>query len=205
MGYEQSHRNRWLPGALAPRTRATSGLPAATTPATDLPHVGTGEGAAAANATSMTRPEGGIMLRRLVRIVFVLALGTTLAITVLAPPAVAQPTISATFGETATLVARGAAIDVPVTYSCSPDTAFADIGVQVTQRVGGNRLAQGFGSTSNLICDGTEHTTLIRVTASGENAFRRGVALAVGFFTACTADFVCTSIRFEDTIQIRGR
>lgn len=59
------------------------------------------------------------MLRRLVRILVVVALGAVLATAALTPAAVAQepPTMTASLTGTATLVAKGAAVNVDVTYS----------------------------------------------------------------------------------------
>jgi hypothetical protein len=143
------------------------------------------------------------MLRRVVRILLVVALGTALATAAMAPPAVAQepPTLTASLTG-ATLVAKGAAVDVAVTYSCSSDTTSATIGVELTQRVGGNRLATGSGSTSGLVCDGAEHTTTIRVVADGGIAFKKGDAVAEGTTIACNP-FTCLFLPFSGTVRIR--
>jgi hypothetical protein len=143
------------------------------------------------------------MLRRLVRILLVVALGTALATAALTPTAVAQepPTLTATLTG-ATLVAKGAAVDVAVTYSCASDTTSATIGVELTQRVGGNRLATGTGSTSGLVCDGAEHTTTVRVVAEGGIAFKKGDAVAEGTTVACNP-FGCLFLPFPATVRIR--
>ena len=107
----------------------------------------------------------------------------------LAPPAVAQePSITASLTGTATLVAKGAAVDVAVAYSCSPDTTNPFITVQLTQRVSGGHLATGSGaaSGSGLVCDGAVHITMVRVFASGERAFKKGDAVGVGTVIGCT-------------------
>ena len=136
--------------------------------------------------------EGDAMRRRLVRILFVVALGTALATAALTPPAIAQepPTITASPTGAATLVAKGAAVDVEVAYSCSPDTTSASISVELTQRVSGGRVATGSGFTSNLVCDGAEHTTTVRVLADGDLAFKKGEAVGRGNVTACN-EFGC--------------
>ena len=107
----------------------------------------------------------------------------------LAPPAVAQePSITASLTGTATLVAKGAAVDVAVAYSCSPDTTNPFITVQLTQRVSGGHLATGSGaaSGSGLVCDGAVHITMVRVFASGERAFKKGDAVGVGTVIGCS-------------------
>jgi hypothetical protein len=144
------------------------------------------------------------MLRRLARIVLIMTLATVLAAAALAWPAVAQPTLSARLVGTATLIAKGAAVEVPVIYSCAADATSAGVNIQVTQRVGGGRLAQGFGSISDLICDETEHTAVITVTAFGDNAFRRGDAFVQGFFSACSPE-TCSTINLTGTIRIVGK
>jgi hypothetical protein len=120
-----------------------------------------------------------------------------------APPALAQqaPTGTVRIRQEATLLARGAAIRVPIRYSCSPDTTYAELNVQVTQRVGGNRLAQGFGFTQDLVCDGKVHTAVVTVTAYGDNAFRRGEAFAQAFLYFCN-DVECTQVTTSRIITI---
>ena len=72
------------------------------------------------------------MLRRLVvRIIFLGSLSLAL-VAVSGLPAAAQPTVTVELGQTATLVARGAAVQVPVIYSCSPDAAFTALSVTST-------------------------------------------------------------------------
>jgi hypothetical protein len=68
------------------------------------------------------------MLRRFVRILLVVTLGAALASAALTPAAVAQePSITASFTGAATLVAKGAAVDVELVYSCAPGTTDASI------------------------------------------------------------------------------
>jgi hypothetical protein len=57
--------------------------------------------------------------------------------------------------------------------------------VQFTQRVSATRLATGSGSATGLICDGAEHTTTVRVIASGGTPFKKGEAVASGTVIAC--------------------
>jgi hypothetical protein len=150
------------------------------------------------------------MLRRLIHILLVVALGTALATAALTTPAVAQepPTITASLTGAATLVAKGAAVDVEVAYSCSPDATSASIAVQLTQRVSSGQLATGSGfastSTGGLVCDGAEHTTTVRVVAEGGLAFKKGAAVAeVVELVACN-EFGCVfSGLSPGTVRIR--
>jgi hypothetical protein len=142
------------------------------------------------------------MSRRLiVRIVVLVALAGALAC---APvlSAVAQPTsATAELGQTATLVARGAVIEVPVIYSCSPDTAFGFLDIVVTERVQGNRIAQGEGVTATLTCDGAQHTALITVR-SGNFAFHQGTGFVQGSFQVCDVNGLCLFVPVSGTIEI---
>ena len=142
------------------------------------------------------------MFRYLIRIPVVVALATLLATVSLTAPAVAQetPIITASLTGNATLVAKGAAVDVEVLYSCSSDVTSASIQVRLTQRVGGGRLTEGSGSTSGLVCDGAEHIAVVRVI--GESlAFKKGDAVAQGSMTACNP--FCSFLAFSSTVGIR--
>jgi len=121
-------------------------------------------------------------------------------------PALAQaPTGMLRIGAEATLVAKGAAVRVPIRYRCSPDTVVADLVVEVRQRVGGNRLAVGGGfPSSTLICDGQLHTVVVTVTAQGENAFRRGPALVQAFFQLCN-EFECVTLTASREVTVVRR
>jgi hypothetical protein len=144
------------------------------------------------------------MSRRLiVRIVVLVALAGALASAPVVS-AVAQPTsATAELGQTATLVAKGAAIEVPVIYSCSPDTAFGDIFFSsVTERVGGNRTATGSGSFRDLTCDDAQHTALVTVVSGNGIAFHQGTGFVQGAFEACDQNGFCLSVPLSGTIQI---
>jgi hypothetical protein len=140
--------------------------------------------------------------RSIVRIVVLMALACAL-VGAQALSAVAQPTsATAELGQTATLVAKGAAIQVPVTYSCSSDTAFGDIFLFATERVGGNRTASGSGSTFDVTCDGAQHTALITVTSDNGIAFHQGTALVQGAFNACDQDGLCLTVSLSGTVRV---
>jgi hypothetical protein len=142
------------------------------------------------------------MRRRLVgRIILLGVLGLSL-VAVSGLPAAAQPTVTVELGETATLVAKGAAVQVPVIYSCSPDAAFTALNVIVNERVGGNRIAQGGLVTSDLTCDGAQHTALVTVTSITGNAFHKGVAFVQADLSACDVNGNCVDVPTSGTIKI---
>jgi hypothetical protein len=146
------------------------------------------------------------MVRRLVvRIILVGTISLTLATVVPILPAFAQPTGTVQVGQPGTVVAKGAAVEVPVDYSCSPDATFASLSVAITERVGSNETATGFGSSTELTCDGSEHTALILATpTNGEsgNAFRKGEAVAQGHLFGCDQFGACFDVFSTGIIEI---
>ncbi len=144
------------------------------------------------------------MLRRVVRIVLALALGTVLTTVVMVAPAAAQPTIGGGVGDTATLVAEGVAVSVPFTYTCSPDSTSVSLMMEVLERVRGHHLARGVGGTTNLVCDGIEQvgSVQIPVAANRDETFRVGVGLVMATFSACDATTSCTDFGISKTVQI---
>jgi len=150
------------------------------------------------------------MVKNFARILLISALGTALGTVAVAPTAVAQepPVITASLTGNATLVAKGAAVDVEVVYSCSsefPETiSVAGVNVfNVTQRVSGGRIATGSGtSTEQLVCDGAEHLVTDRVVADGGLAFKKGDAVARGTVQVCD-QLGCTFFPFSGSIRIR--
>lgn len=125
---------------------------------------------------------------RITRSRLIAATMVTSAAAVLLPAATAVAYISpplvllAEAQSPATLVARGAAVDVPVEYSCTADSMF--ISVQVTERVG-RGIASGFGSTT-VPCNSATHRTLVQVPAtSGVRAFRAGTASTRTYVSGC--------------------
>ena len=140
--------------------------------------------------------------RQLLRPLAAVALGAGLAFAAPALPAVGQlspPTIvSIDVGEEATLVAKGAAVLVPVEVVCPAGSMFASLSVQVTQRVG-NRIASGFG-VAEVVCTGGPQTVNVLVTAEGQ-AFKKGPAVAEVSLFACN-QFGCRSVNEFEEIRI---
>ena len=144
--------------------------------------------------------------RLLLYIVVFPALVLALAVGACASAGAVPTSASAALGGTATLVAKGAAIDVPVIYSCSSDTSAGTIVVIVSERVPGNHTASGvadtFGNEFGMICDGTQHTADIRVTSNNTFAFHKGTGVVRGSFEACDIDGSCASPLFSGLIKI---
>jgi hypothetical protein len=140
----------------------------------------------------------------------VLLAGLGLALSAAAPmlSAAAEPSsataATAALGESATLIGKGAAVEIPVVYSCSPDTAWSSIDLYLTERVPGNRTAQGWGSNWSLVCDGAQHTSAITVTSSNGNAFHTGSALVQGGLYASDAYSYATYVPLTGTIDVKN-
>ena len=99
----------------------------------------------------------------------------------------------------ATLVAKGAAVVVPVEVTCNATgTAFVD--VTVTQK-SGSGVAQGFGSTS-VGCTGSGEQITVLVRATGAKTFKKGDAVATAEIFGCN-NVTCGSETDSEVIQIK--
>jgi hypothetical protein len=97
----------------------------------------------------------------------------------------------------ARLVARGAAVDVPLEV---PGTAAVQVSVS---KKAGSGVAQGFGSTS-VGCTGSGQQVTVRVQASGGKTFKQGTAVASAEIFGCTANFsTCGNETDSEVIQIQ--
>ena len=101
--------------------------------------------------------------------------------------------------ESATLVARGAAVDVTLEVTCS-GTSTADVFVTVTQR-SGSGVAQGFGSET-VGCTGSGEQVVIRAQNFGAKAFKQGTAVVSAEIFACGRR-VCGSETDSETVELR--
>jgi hypothetical protein len=103
----------------------------------------------------------------------------------------------------AQLIAKGAAVAVPVEYTCLgafPETV--SVSVSLTERVGGNDVAFGGGSLVNPVCTGEIQSATINATPEAGKVFRKGDAFAQGFVFGC-AD-VCGQDTDAKTIAIQN-
>jgi hypothetical protein len=102
----------------------------------------------------------------------------------------------------ATLVARGAAVDVPLEVTCNARPGTSSVFVTVTQKAGSG-VAQGSGSTS-VGCTGSGQQILVRVQASGAKTFKQGTAVATADIFGCTQNFsVCGDETDSEVITIQ--
>lgn len=98
----------------------------------------------------------------------------------------------------ASLVSRGAAVDVPVDIDCNA-TRYASVSLRVTERVG-SQTATGY-SYVNVACNGGHQRVLIQVTAASGKAFAKGSAVASAQIYGCNQS-TCGSESSNVTIQI---
>jgi len=101
--------------------------------------------------------------------------------------------------ESATLVSRGAAVDVTLEVTCNA-TGSAFVDVSVTQK-SGSGVAQGFGST-RVGCTGSGEQVVVRVQASGAKAFKQGTAVVSAEIFGCN-NVTCGSETDSEVIQIQ--
>jgi len=100
----------------------------------------------------------------------------------------------------ASLVARGAAVDVPVEVTCNA-TGTVDLFVSVTQRVNG-RVAAGSGF-AQVGCSGSGQRIVVRVTASPSGrAFVQGTAVAEAEVFGCRPN-ICGLETDTETVRLR--
>jgi len=100
----------------------------------------------------------------------------------------------------AQLIAKGAAVAVPVDYTCF-DAFNATVEVSVTQHVG-TGIASGGGSLNNTTCNGEIQAATIDIPASpGGKAFTKGVAFAAANFFGCSSS-LCGQESDNRTISI---
>jgi hypothetical protein len=99
----------------------------------------------------------------------------------------------------ARLVARGAAVDVPLEVTCNA-TGNAFVQVSVTQK-SGSGVAQGFGFTE-VGCTGSGQQITVRVQASGGKTFKQGTAVASAEIFGCRPN-ICGSETDSEVIAIQ--
>jgi hypothetical protein len=98
------------------------------------------------------------------------------------------------------LVANGAAVAVPINYTCF-GTSFPSIEVNVTERVG-NGIASGGIGLNNATCSGEIQSITVDVPASpGGRAFVKGDAFATASIFGCAS--ICGQETDSLTIAIR--
>jgi hypothetical protein len=101
----------------------------------------------------------------------------------------------------ARLLARGAAIEVPLEVTCS-GTGTADVFVRVSQR-SGSGVAEGFGF-EQVPCSGAGERITVVVQATGGKTFKKGTAVVTAEVSGCTPDFVtCGTETDTEVIEIQ--
>jgi hypothetical protein len=97
------------------------------------------------------------------------------------------------------LVARGAAVDVPLEITCNA-TGTVDVFVSVSQK-SGSGVAEGFGFAS-FGCTGSGQQVTVRVQARGGNVFKKGTAVASAEIFGCN-NVTCGSETDSEVIEIQ--
>jgi hypothetical protein len=119
-----------------------------------------------------------------------LAAGGGFAVFGSSSPAVAYSspplTLDISIQSPATLVAHGAAVNVPVTVTC-PYGTDASVYISLSEKVG-NKTASGTNSV-DVGCTGSRETILVTVPSQNGLAFAKGSAFAQGEIFACSYYF----------------
>ena len=140
---------------------------------------------------------------RLAAAVVAIVLGSVLALFATTGPAVAFFSgglfLDVQVNSPAHLVARGAAVDVPLEVTCNA-TGSVDVFVSVSQKAGSG-VAQGFGS-ARVGCTGSGQNVVVRVQASGGKTFKQGSAVASAEIFGCN-NVTCGSETDSEVIQIQ--
>ncbi|TMK85247.1 MAG: hypothetical protein E6G44_07710 [Actinobacteria bacterium] len=101
-------------------------------------------------------------------------------------------------GRQATLVARGAAVTVPVRITCNKGI-FAFVSVAVTERVGGG-LVKG-NASRQVICTGDRQKVKVSVAPGSGKAFKPGTGFAQATIDGCIPG-ICGEETDSRAIQI---
>jgi hypothetical protein len=140
---------------------------------------------------------------RVAAVVVAIALGGLLALFATSGPAVAFFSgglfLDVQVQSPARMVARGAAVDVPVEVTCNA-TGNAFVQVSVSQKAGSG-VAQGFGS-AEVGCAGSGQHILVRVQAFGGKTFKQGTAVASAEIFGCNR-VTCGSETDSEVIQVQ--
>jgi hypothetical protein len=106
-----------------------------------------------------------------------------------------------TLGKVGELLARGAAVGVPVHITCTTPTVPAgqslsqNVSVQLNEVVAGNVMQEGYGNESEFPCDGGPHSITVFVSTSSSagafggspaHPFAGGTAFASAQLSICT-------------------
>ncbi|MEO6703765.1 MAG: hypothetical protein ABI140_10040 [Jatrophihabitantaceae bacterium] len=111
--------------------------------------------------------------------------------------------LDVTVGSPANLVARGAAVSVPITVTCNADGG-AYLSVQVSEKVG-KKIATGQTNT-NVACSGGHETLLVTVPAGSGQAFAKGSAYGSAYISGCkfiSTNYTCGQETGSATIRIK--
>lgn len=104
--------------------------------------------------------------------------------------------------DSASLVARGAAVEVTYSFVCDADTQVSTF-VRLAQRSGRN-IATGGGSPSgsSIQCTGETQTVTVWVLAQSGPAFKTGPAVASIGLGSCFPEGPCEFSEFSEVIRI---
>jgi hypothetical protein len=99
------------------------------------------------------------------------------------------------------LIAKGAALALPVEYTCF-GTSNDALDLQVSERVGNGALVTGQGQLPSLVCTGEIQQVKVDLAATGNRAFAKGSAFVSAQIFGCS-DSLCGQDEDDRTITIQ--
>lgn len=135
------------------------------------------------------------------RALFAIPVAAMLMTAVSAAPAMAEDMLQ--LGTHATLVAKGVAVDVPVTYTCTSPSEWSEnrIALHVAQVVRGQQVTAADAEVAAL-CDGSAQAATVRVNVpTGSSPFKSGTALVDA--TLSMMDMMSPTIYIHASQEVR--
>jgi hypothetical protein len=135
------------------------------------------------------------------RVLVAIPAAAMLMAAVSAAPATAEDVLQV--GSQATLVAKGVAVDVPVTYTCTSPSEWSEnrVALHVAQVVRGQQVTVADTEIA-AFCDGTAQAATVRVTVpTGSSPFKSGTALVDA--TLSMMDMMSPTIYIHTSQEVR--
>ena len=124
----------------------------------------------------------------------------TLGLLSAATPALADATV-VSVGD-GTLLAKGAAVSIPVTYTCAVGESWS-LDAQLSQKISQGRITKG-GTQVGTNCTGANETVNLSISPEGQLAFKSGSGLLHVTVFSC-GDQGCQFTSSDYTISIKNK
>jgi hypothetical protein len=105
------------------------------------------------------------------------------------------------------LVAKGAMVDLPVTFICDQGSFNTSLTVQLQQNASQQRTATGSGVESGFVCTGKTQTVTLTIKGPRRApaiAFKNGTASVQVSLTTCAPDSTCGSESLSKEVMLKN-